>query len=106
MQIIIKATNIELTEEIKKMVNEQIGSLEGFLDILENPDFEAFMEVGKVNAHHQKGDVFRAECQIKLPGKGIRSEAVRDSLQLAIVEVKDELQRQIKRYKQTRPGGF
>jgi len=100
MQIIIKATNLELTSEIKEMVNEQIGSLQRFLNILENPDFEAFVEVGKISAHHKKGDVFRAECQLKLPGKGLRSEAKAESLPLAVSAVKNDLQRQLKRYKE------
>ncbi len=95
MQIIIKATNIELTDGLRSFIEEKIGELEKFL---ENRT-EAFVEIGKPSYHHQKGNVFYAECQIPLPGKGVRSEAQGKNLKGAIVEVKDELQRELKKYK-------
>ena len=36
-----------------------------------------WVEIGKTTQHHQKGKVFRAECQMRLPGKSIRSTARR-----------------------------
>lgn len=108
MKIIIKATNIKLTESLKSFVEEKIGELDKFLeDILRKVDVfngrepraEAYVEIGKPSRHHRKGDVFYAECQIPLPGKGVRSEAEREDLKLAICEVKDELQRLLKKYK-------
>ena len=108
MQIIIKATNIKLTPSLRSFVREKIGELEKFLeDILKKIDIfdgkkpraEAYVEIGKPSRHHRKGDVFYAECQIPLPGKGVRSEAEREDLMMAIVEIKDELQRLLKKYK-------
>lgn len=108
MQIIIKATNIKLNPNLRSFIEEKIGELEKFLeDILSkidvfdgrSPRAEAFVEIGKPSRHHKKGDVFYAECQIPLPGKGVRSEAKREDLKMAIVEVKDELQRLLKKYK-------
>ena len=97
MRIIIKATNIELTRSLRDFVEEKISELEKFLeDILVT---EAFVEVGKPSRHHRKGDVFYAECQISLPGKGVRATAERENLREAICEIKDELQRQLKKYK-------
>ncbi|NQU84099.1 MAG: HPF/RaiA family ribosome-associated protein, partial [Parcubacteria group bacterium] len=49
--------------------------------------------------HHQKGDVFRAEADIRLAGKVLRVEATESDLKMAIVRVKDELQRQLNKYK-------
>ncbi len=108
MQIIIKATNIELTDGLRSFIEEKIGELEKFLesilkreDILNGrkPRAEAFVEIGKPSHHHQKGNVFYAECQIPLPGKGVRSEVQGEDLKGAIVEVRDELQRELKKYK-------
>jgi len=108
MRIIIKATNIELTRSLRDFIEEKIGELEKFLedilkkiDVLDGrkPRAEAFVEIGKPSRHHRKGDVFYAECQIPLPGKGVRSEAEGEDLMMAIVEVKDELQRLLKKYK-------
>jgi putative sigma-54 modulation protein len=97
MKIDIKGTNMELTEAIKDYVNEKIGGLEKFFDNI----IEAKVEVGKTSNHHQKGDVFRAEVNLDVPEKYVlRAEAVREDLYMAINEVKDDLQRQIKKYKE------
>jgi len=110
MRIIIKATNIKLTKSLRDFIEEKIGELEKFLeDILKKIDIfngkepraEVYVEIGKPSRHHRKGEVFYAEAQIPLPGKGVRSEACREDLMMAIVEVKDELQRLLKKYKRT-----
>ena len=64
------------------------------------PMVEAWMEVGKETLHHKKGPFFWAECQMRFPGKSIRSTARAENLKLAINEVKDELQRELKEYKE------
>lgn len=110
MRLIIKATNIKLTESLRSFINQKFGELEKFLeDILKKQDIfdgqkpraKAFVEIGKPSYHHHKGNVFYAEAQIPLPGKGVRSTAKREDLREAIVEVKDELQRLLKKYKKS-----
>ena len=64
------------------------------------PMVEAWMEVGKETLHHKKGPFFWAECQMRFPGKSIRSTARAENLELAVNEVKDELQRELKEYKE------
>jgi len=102
MKIIIKGTKIELTPSLKDFVEEKIRDLEKLFESNVKKDFEvkAFVEIGKTSKHHRKGDIFFAECQIFLPGKGVRSSAEREDLKLAISEVKDELQVQLKKYKE------
>ena len=103
MQIDIKGTNLELTEAIKDYVNEKIGGLEKFFDQI----LEARVDVGLTTKHHQKGNIFRAEVNLEVPQKHIiRAEAEREDLYMAINEVKDELQRQIKKYKEKMRGNF
>lgn len=101
MKIIIKTKNIKLTPALYQYIEEKINSLEKFLRTFEKAKSEvkAWVEVGKETQHHRKGPFFRAECQIRLSGKSIRSVAVKEDLRLAIDEVKDELQRGLKRYK-------
>ena len=110
MRVIIKATNIKLTKSLKSFIIQKFEELEKFLeDVLKKQDIfdgqkpraQAFVEVGKPSYHHHKGDVFYAEAQIPLPGKGVRSTAEREDLRMAIVEVKDELQRLLKKYKKS-----
>jgi len=100
MKIDIKGTNLELTEAIKDYVNEKIGGLEKFFDNI----IEARVDVGKTNNHHQKGDVFRAEVNMQVPNNLLRAEAERDDLYMAINEAKDDLQRQLKKYKEKMRG--
>jgi len=64
------------------------------------PMVETWMEVGKETLHHKKGPFFWAECQMRFPGKSIRSTARAENLELAVNEVKDELQRELKEYKE------
>ena len=101
MKIIIKGTKIKLTQSLKDFIEEKIGGLEKFFKFKVKEDFEikAFVEIGKLSKHHRRGDVFYAECQILLPKKGVRFVAERENLELAICEVKDGLQDQLKKYR-------
>ncbi len=110
MKIIIKTEKIELTPAIKEFIEEKIGSLEKFVTLLQEeekdyfegrkPKIEAWVEVGKTTSHHNKGPFFRAECQIGPLKKSIRATAESEDLRQAIVEVKDEMQVQLKKYKE------
>ena len=113
MKIVIKTKNLKLSRELKDFVEEKLGSLEKFLKIIYDkekyfnsyfgkgkPRLEMWFEIGKESRHHKKGPVFRAEAQIRLPKKSIRTEAVSKNLRQAITEVKDELQRELKQYKE------
>ena len=97
MKIIIKATNLKLTPSIKQYIETKIGGLE---KLIKASFYEAWVEIEKTTHHHYKGEVFRAEVQMRLPGKSIRAESVREDIYLAINEVKDELQRELKQYQE------
>jgi ribosomal subunit interface protein len=101
MKIIIKGIRIKLTQGLKNFIEEKIGGLEKFFKFKVKEDFEikAFVEIGKLSKHHRRGDVFYAECQILLPKKGVRFAAEKGDLKLAICEVKDGLQDQLKKYR-------
>jgi ribosomal subunit interface protein len=112
MKIVIKTTNIRLNKPLLEYIQQQINSLEKFSKIFQKkeyfnhfwgkgrPKVEAWVEIGKTTLHHQKGPFFKAECQMRLPGKSLRAEAKASNLKRAIVEVKDELQRELKQYKE------
>jgi len=112
MKITIKAKNILLTGAIEDFIRERIGTLEKFIKILYDgkyrspssgrakPVLEAWVEIEKETLHHRKGPFFRAECQIRFSGKSVRSEVSSRDLRLAITQVKDELQRELKQQKE------
>lgn len=107
MKTIIKAKNIKLTEAIEDFINDKIGGLEKFIKSCHKddewerikPSCEFFVEIEKETRHHKKGPYFRAEVQIHLSGKTLRTEARGEDLKIAIVEIKDEMQQEIKKYK-------
>lgn len=111
MKIIIKTKNFDLNQKLKDYIEEKIGGLEKFAEVFQNKEYynhffskgkprvEVWVEIGKTTLHHRKGDVFRAEAQMRFPGKSLRAESEREDLKLAITEIKDELQRELKQYK-------
>jgi len=106
MKITIKATGVQLSESIYQYIQAKIDTLDKFVQNVgddkggDNPPIECWVELENTTEHHQKGDIFRAEAQMKLPGvSGVRAESSEWDLHQAIDKVKDELQRQLKRYK-------
>lgn len=103
MTLNIKATNIELTFALKEYVGRKIGALDRFLRRWEaEGDIEAWVEVGRTTRHHHKGDVFRAEVTIRMPGrKVLRAQEFQEDVRAAIDGVEDKLKREIEKYKTT-----
>ena len=111
MKTIIKTKNIKLNQALEDFIQEKMDDLEKFLKIFQSekyfdhfygkgkPKVEAWVEIAKTTLHHKKGPVFWAECQMRFPKRSLRSTARSKDLRLAITEVKDELQRQLKQYK-------
>jgi len=103
MKIDIKGTGIELTQAIKDYVYDKIGAVGKFFDEI----LEAKVDIGLTTKHHQKGNIFRAEVNLRVPQKQlIRAEATSDDLYKSINEVKDRLQIELKKYKEKMRGNF
>ena len=104
MNIIIKGTGFSLTPAIKDYVDQKIGGLEKFLTHVNLSGVEARVEVGRITEHHHKGNVYRAEVNLILPGQMLRVEAESDDVYAAIDAVHDELKRQIVSKKEKKLG--
>jgi len=87
----IKGTNMELTETIKDYINDKIGGMAKFWDKI----IDANVEVGLINKHHQSGDIYRCEVNMRVPGKVLRVEKTEKDLYKAIDKVKDHLRNMI-----------
>ena len=100
MKINIKATNLELTASLKNYVEEKIGSISKLIQKwnMDN-SIEVRVEIGRTTNHHHKGDVFRAEADLRLPGKILRAEDENIDLHAAIDKVENVLKREIDKYK-------
>ena len=106
MNIDIKTKNITLNQPLTVFCRKVASELEKFLNVLEDTGSgmgataKGWIEIGKTTLHHRKGPYFRAECQIFLPGRNIRAEAESEDLRQAVNQVRDEVQRQLKAYKE------
>ncbi|MEK7624615.1 MAG: ribosome-associated translation inhibitor RaiA [Patescibacteria group bacterium] len=101
MKINIKASNLDLTPALNQYIEEKVGSLSKFLKKYEmEGDLNAQVEVARTTRHHHQGDVFRAEINLTLPKKVLRGVAEKNDIRIAIDEVKNELQREIVKYKE------
>lgn len=108
MKINIKTTNISLDEALRVWTEQKMNELDKFLggfgpgDLSEEglkARVEVWVEIGKISRHHLKGDVFRAEAQMYLPRRSLRAEAIHEDLRTAITLSRDELEREIKKYR-------
>jgi len=103
MKIQIKSTNIELNEAIRNYIEEKILSCEKFL----NTKFDALARVEiEKGIHHRKGDVFRAEINLRLPRNLVRVETKGKDLYLIITDLKYKLQTVLKKYKEKKAAEF
>ena len=97
MQINIKATNIDLTLKIKDYIQEKMDMLEKYLGNIDV--IRANFEVEMTTRHHTKGEIYRAEANLVVPGDMLRVEKTEKDLFKAIDKVKDHLMRSIRRHK-------
>ena len=93
---------MELLPDIKVYIEQKFGSLEKFLKRFSDKPVELQVEVGKPSKHHHKGDIFYAEVNLILLGKELRATDNNYDLRVAIDRVREELARQIVKYKEMR----
>ena len=101
MKITISTKNISLDDALRVFVEDKIGGLEKFLQDPNNLT-EARVEIGLPSKHHRSGRVYYAEVNLKAGGKLLRATCQHEDLRNAIVDVKNELQQQIKKFKEKR----
>ena len=100
----IKATNMQLTPAIRSYVENKVSALEKLVDP-DDTTVHADVEVGQTSRHHQHGDIFRAEINLQISGEMLRVESQQDNLYAAVDEVKDEMQRRLRKVKTKRTRG-
>lgn len=89
-----KATNTELDQKLTDLVEQKFTSLEKYLgDAL---DIHCEVEFEKETAHNS-GKFFRVESNLTVGGKLFRAEASEESFEKAIDEVRDELDKSLRR---------
>ncbi len=99
MKIMIKATNLELTEPLKVYIEKKIGSLSKFFPDLDPDAIKTKVEVARSTRHHKQGNVYHVDVNLELPGTMLRAEKDDADIRAAIDIVKDKLKREIEKYK-------
>ncbi len=93
--------NIELTEDIKAYVSKRVTNLEKLLTRIEGSGGKvmANFEVSRSTNHHKSGEVFHADCLIKIDGKEFYGSADKEDLYQAVDALKDSLYNEINKNK-------
>ena len=104
MKINLKATNLEITASLKEYIELKIGSLNKFVEKIENHGTEvlARVEVGRTTKHHNKGDVYRVEVNIDAPQNILRIEEEGGDVRVILDFVHDKLKQLLVKYKERR----
>ena len=89
-----KATNTELEDALTTLVDQKFTSLDKFVG--DETDVKCEVEFEKVT-NSQSGTVHRVESNLWLAGKLYRAEATEMSFEEAIDEVRDELDKELRR---------
>jgi len=93
----VKATNIELTQEISNYLDKRLESIEKLID--PNDESAIFdIEVEKLTGQ-QSGEVLRAEINLKIAGKHLRAEATEETLFNAIDKARNDMLTELRRAK-------
>lgn len=89
-----KATNTELDPRLQQLLEQKLQSLEKFIG--NETDIICEVEFEKVT-YHKSGNVHRVEVNFFINGELFRAESVEDSFEKAIDEVRDELDKELRR---------
>lgn len=98
MRIHTKATNIHLTPDVSDYLQKKMNMLDRLID----PDDTSVLcdvELAMTSKHHQTGDIYRAEINLRKDGKYFRAEAEEESIIAAIDIAKDEIERTLSNHK-------
>ncbi len=91
MNIQYYAKKVELTAELKELIAEKLESLKKYKGKLKLLDVRVDLSRDQ---HHKKGDVFRVEINVDLPGKVLRVVDIAGDVYSAVDLVVKKLERQ------------
>lgn len=101
MNVTLQGTNVDLTDDIRSFVDKK---LEESLKVLGDMNRDAVfvdVELEKTTRKDQDRDnqqLFRAEANVKIPGRLIRAEESAPDLEQAIVSMKHTLTRELRKW--------
>ena len=100
MIIEIAGKHLEITPSLREYAEEKLGSLGKFVEKYDaSGGVELKVSLGRVSAHHHKGEVYEAVADLILPKQVLRAEEYSEDAHAAIDIVREKLSREIETYK-------
>ncbi|MBP9712040.1 MAG: ribosome-associated translation inhibitor RaiA [Candidatus Pacebacteria bacterium] len=101
MQINIQCKNIDNVEKVREYVEKKGTSLEKLITNIEanGGEARANFEVSRSTNHHKGGEVFHADCHIRIDGKEFYTSSDEQDAFTAIDAVKESLFQEISKNK-------
>ncbi len=96
MQLHFKATNYEISEEVRDFAGKKLSAISKFVGTEENGEAQIYLELGRETEAHAHGKVWRAEINFDKDGKRFRATSVQESLEDAIDKAVQELSRELR----------
>ena len=90
-----KGTNLDLTDDLKALIEQKITPIEKFLP-KDETDIKCDVEIEKIN-DQQSGNIFRAEINLFVAGVKYRAEKTEDQIEKAIDRMRDEIKKEVRR---------
>ena len=108
MQINLQGKNMDLTEAIHNYVSKRVTNLDKLLSSIEKGGGRVMVnfEVSKSTNRHKSGEIFHADCLIKIDGKEFYASSDKEDLYQAIDAIKDSLYNDINKNKNRRKTLF
>lgn len=102
MIVSLKGTGINIASSIRDYLDEKIVRLVEKLIKKSDELIKLDLEVGRITCHHRHGKVFRAEANLTIGSQNLYADAVGEDLHEAIDLLEEELEREIKKFKNKR----
>ncbi len=103
----IKATNLEMTDELRDFTEEKVSSIEKFMSLKDDDEVIVDVEIMKdYGEHHKKGKIYRAEINLQYGSKICRVDKREYDIHSAIDEVVKEMKREVKRMRERKNDLF
>ena len=100
MRLSLKGTNIQVLESTAEYVDRKlVKTVERFMSG-GDAAVSLKIEVERTTRHHRKGKIFRAEANLSFGKKVLYAEAFGETLNEAIDLLEEELEREIKKFKE------
>jgi ribosome-associated translation inhibitor RaiA len=93
----IKTTNLDLTPEVSSQVHEKLSVIEKYLEVGNDKEILAEVELALLSRHHKKGDIYRGEVNVSADGQFYRAVSKKSSINEVFDDLKDQIGKVVKR---------